>query len=77
VGGLTERELDVLGLVCRGRRTRQIAAELQVNTGTVRWCLRNIYRTLGVSNRRQAIAVARRGDPSAPALPAKVSVALS
>jgi HD-GYP domain-containing protein (c-di-GMP phosphodiesterase class II) len=50
-GGLTAREVDVLGLVARGLRTNQIAAELHVSPKTVEHHITHIYSKIGVTNR--------------------------
>jgi LuxR family transcriptional regulator, maltose regulon positive regulatory protein len=52
---LTERELDVLGLLIGDSTTRQIAQSLYVAPSTVRTQVKSIYRKLGVSSRREAV----------------------
>ncbi|MGH2598187.1 MAG: LuxR C-terminal-related transcriptional regulator [Dehalococcoidia bacterium] len=61
-GGPTERELEVLGLVAKGRTNRQIAAELSISEHTVRRHLQNLFRRLGVSSRAAATAYALEHD---------------
>ncbi len=56
--GLSERELEVLGLVARGLGNRQIAATLVISEHTVARHLQNIYAKLGVSSRSAATAFA-------------------
>jgi two-component system NarL family response regulator len=51
---LTQREIEVLGLVARGRSTREVADELFVSKRTVDSHLGNIYDKLHVANRVQA-----------------------
>ena len=53
-GGLSGRELEVLGLVGRGLTNREIAAELVIAPGTVRKHLDHIYGKLGVHTRTAA-----------------------
>lgn len=53
-GGLSTRELEVLGLVGRGLTNPQIAAELVIASGTVRKHLDHIYEKLGVHTRTAA-----------------------
>ena len=50
----TPRELEVLELLAAGASNRRIARELGVSEHTVKFHLRSIFRTLGVSNRTQA-----------------------
>jgi non-specific serine/threonine protein kinase len=60
VGGLTEREAEVLRLVARGMTNRTIAAELVLSERTVAHHLSNIFRKLGVASRAAATAFALR-----------------
>lgn len=50
-GGLTERELEVLGLLVRGLSNRQMADALFVSPKTVDHHVQHIYDKLGVSTR--------------------------
>ena len=52
---LTEREMDVLGLVANGKNTKEIANQLCITIGTVRNYISTIMDKLGVSNRIEAI----------------------
>jgi len=56
---LTERELEVLGLVASGKTNLQVAEDLNLTVGTVKWYLHQIYMKLGVSNRTQASSLAQ------------------
>jgi DNA-binding CsgD family transcriptional regulator/tetratricopeptide (TPR) repeat protein len=56
---LTERELEVLGLVAEGLSNREIASRLVLALGTVKWYISEVYSKLGVTSRTQAIARAR------------------
>ena len=60
VEALTEREIEVLGLLDAGFPNRQIADELVISVGTVKRHTANIYGKLGVESRTQAIVRARR-----------------
>ena len=55
---LTPRELEVLGLVQRGRSNREVAEELFISRGTVKRHVENIMAKLGVSDRTQAVVKA-------------------
>jgi LuxR family transcriptional regulator, maltose regulon positive regulatory protein len=57
---LTDRELEVLRLLAAGRRNRDIAAELVVTLETVKKHTSHIFDKLGVTNRTEAVAHARR-----------------
>ena len=56
---LSERELEVLRLVVAGLSNREIAEELVITVGTVKWHIHNIYGKLSVHSRTRAIAQAR------------------
>jgi two-component system NarL family response regulator len=59
---LTTREIDVLHLVARGMRNKEIAAELKISDETVQGHVKNILAKLSVHDRTEAVAVAlRRG----------------
>jgi LuxR family maltose regulon positive regulatory protein len=56
---LSERELEVLGLLNERRADKEIAQLLNISPLTVRKHNQNIYQKLGVTSRKQAIARAR------------------
>jgi LuxR family maltose regulon positive regulatory protein len=56
---LSTQELRVLALIVAGRSNQEIAEELVISVGTAKWHVHNILQKLGVSNRPQAIALAR------------------
>jgi LuxR family maltose regulon positive regulatory protein len=58
-GAFTERELEVLQLLASGLSSREVAQQLFLTVGTVRWYLKQIYSKLDAHNRTQAIARAR------------------
>jgi len=49
--GLTEREVEVLALLARGRSTREIAAELVISPKTARNHIEHIYTKIGATSR--------------------------
>lgn len=55
---LTERECDVLVEVARGKRSKEIAAQLGITENTVKGHLTSIYGKLGVDSRASAVAIA-------------------
>ncbi len=61
LGSLSPRELEIAGLVHRGRTNKQIAAALHVSERTVETHLTHAYRKLGVSRRTALAAAVERG----------------
>ena len=57
---LTERELEVLRLIARGKSNREIAAELVISEATVRTHVSNILGKLQLTSRTQAALYALR-----------------
>jgi len=55
---LSEREHDILRLVARGARTKEIARHLGVSTRTIESQLTSIFNKLGVSGRTEAVLYA-------------------
>lgn len=53
---LTKRELEILKLVQRGRRNREIAHEMGIEEKTVKNHINNIYSKLGIASRVEAMA---------------------
>jgi two-component system, NarL family, response regulator LiaR len=67
---LSPRELDVLTSMAKGKRARQIAAELMISADTVRTHTRSIFGKLEVHSRIEAVSVAwaagLRPEPQSP-----------
>jgi DNA-binding NarL/FixJ family response regulator len=59
VGGLSERELEVLRLLAAGKSNLQIADALVISLNTVRRHVSNIFDKTGAANRAQAAIYAR------------------
>ena len=55
---LSDRELEVLGCLARGRTTAQIAFELFISENTVKTHVRHILEKLEASNRAEAVSKA-------------------
>lgn len=62
---LTKRELEILRLVQRGRRNREIAREIGIEEKTVKNHINNIYSKLGIASRVEAMATRMEGKPGA------------
>jgi LuxR family transcriptional regulator, maltose regulon positive regulatory protein len=57
---LSERELEVMGLIAAGLTNQQISDHLYISLNTVKTHVKNIYQRLEVTNRAQAIARSRQ-----------------
>lgn len=55
---LTQREFDVLDLLCKGHSYKEIAYLLFITVGTVRHHIKNIYYKLHVHSKSEAVAKA-------------------
>ena len=64
--GLTQRELEIIGLLGTGATNAEIAEKLFVSEHTVKSHLYNIFRKIKVHNRLQAMNWARRNLFSVP-----------
>ena len=56
---LTERQLDVLRLLCEGRPNKDISRQLDLSEKTTKAHVTAIFKVLGVVNRTQAVLAAR------------------
>ena len=56
---LTAREIEVVRLVARGLRNKEIADQLSITEGTVKAHLRTIFEKLGIDSRMKLIVYAR------------------
>jgi len=64
---LSSREMDVLGLLVRGKANKEIASSLDITEGTVKVHINHIFMKLGVSGRTEAISEAlKRGIVNLP-----------
>lgn len=57
---LGPRELEILGLVARGLMNSQIADDLGLTVGTVKWYMQQIFAKLGAKRRAEAVHRARQ-----------------
>lgn len=57
---LTDRQLEILRLICSGLGNKELAQELHISLSTAKWHVHNIFDKLGVRNRTSAAAYARK-----------------
>ena len=60
--GLSEREVEVLRLICRGGTKKQVASSLSIAPSTVDHHVRHIYEKAGVQTRAGATLFAMEHD---------------
>ena len=60
--GLTDREVEVLRIICRGGTKKQVAAVLSISPSTADHHLRHIYEKAGVQTRAGATLFAIEHD---------------
>ena len=60
LGKMSGRELEILTMAGAGSGNRQIGDKLGLTEGTVKWYLQQIFDKVGVRDRKQAVARARR-----------------
>ncbi len=58
---LSEREIEVLGLMAQGMANKQIAAELGISKHTAKFHVSSIFTKLNVTNRAEAVRQGVRG----------------
>lgn len=56
---ISEREVEILQLVTKGYRNKEIAKSLAIEESTVKYHLSSIFTKLSVSNRTEAVLVAK------------------
>jgi NarL family two-component system response regulator LiaR len=55
---LTQREKEILKLLVDGKTNKEIAQQIHISLGTVRFHVSNILSKMGVSNRTEAVSLA-------------------
>jgi DNA-binding NarL/FixJ family response regulator len=55
---LTAQQFRVFGMLCSGRRNKEIAGDLDITEATVKAHMTAILRKLGCANRTQAVLLA-------------------
>ena len=56
---LNDRESQILKLIAQGLSNREIAEQLMIGVGTVKWHINNLFGKLGVHSRTLALARAK------------------
>ena len=64
--GLTQREVEVLLLITRGKTARAIAVQFSLSPRTVQRHISNLYAKINVRNRVEATAFAQSEPPITP-----------
>jgi PAS domain S-box-containing protein len=59
LGNLTDREREVLGLICQGQSDTEMSETLKLSRNTIRNHVSSLYRKIGVNRRAAAIIWAR------------------
>ncbi|EOD01170.1 Transcriptional regulator DegU, LuxR family [Caldisalinibacter kiritimatiensis] len=57
---LTNRELEILQLIAKGKSNKEISKALFISIGTTKWHINNIFCKLGVNRRFHAVEKARK-----------------
>jgi len=57
--GITERELEIIKLILKGKSNKEIEEELYISLGTVKNHLYNIYKKLNIKSRTQLVSLLR------------------
>ncbi len=60
ISDFSDREVQILRLLCQGRSNKEIARVLNLEVNTIKWHLKNIFGSLGVNRRMNAAAVATK-----------------
>ena len=68
LAALTERELEIAGLIRAGLRNREIAARCGLTEGTVKVHLHSIFQKLGIKSRSELIIIMLSIDSEMPAV---------
>ncbi len=63
---LSDRERDVLGLICQGRNDKEMAEALHLSPHTIRNHVGSLYRKIGVGSRSAAVVWARERGVTGP-----------
>jgi DNA-binding CsgD family transcriptional regulator len=63
---LTERERDILGLICEGQSDHEMSKILRLSRNTIRNHVSSLYRKIGVNRRSAAIIWARERGITGP-----------
>jgi ATP/maltotriose-dependent transcriptional regulator MalT len=57
--GITERELEILGLIAQGLSTREMAERIHVSENTIKTHASRVFAKLGARRRTQAVQLGK------------------
>ena len=60
LGSLTQRELQIVHFVCEGLSNKEIARQMRLSEGTIKFRLHLIYKKLAINNRTSLATFAAR-----------------
>ena len=55
--GLSDREAEIVRLLCRGRSRAFVAETLYLSENTVKWYCRQIYQKLGIHSKQELLTL--------------------
>ncbi len=56
---LNERQKEILDLVCKGKRNKEMAYELGLSQRTIKWYISQLFQIYGVSNRTELATISQ------------------
>jgi DNA-binding NarL/FixJ family response regulator len=57
MSNLTPRQIQILDLICQGKSSKIIAAELSKTTKAIEMCVARLIKKLKANNRSHAVAI--------------------
>ena len=63
---LNGRQTEVLNLLCKGLRNREIARQLSLSTRTIKWYVSQLFLVFDVTNRTELVGLVSQEFRAAP-----------